>query len=53
MIVAIWHMLNDDVDYQDLGADWFDRHRDPDGETRRLIHRLETLGHTVTLEPAA
>jgi hypothetical protein len=25
----------------------------PDRETRRLIARLEALGHTVTLQPAA
>jgi hypothetical protein len=26
---------------------------DPERETRRLIAKLEALGHTVTLQPAA
>jgi transposase len=39
--------------YADLGADYFDRRIDPAAETRRLIARLQALGHTVTIEPAA
>ncbi|HWM98842.1 MAG TPA: hypothetical protein VNO54_17510 [Streptosporangiaceae bacterium] len=39
--------------YDELGADYFTRRLDPDRETRRLIAKLEALGHTVTLESAA
>ncbi len=53
IVVAVWHMLTDDVDYNDLGADYFERRQDPDREARRLVQRLEALGHNVTLEPAA
>lgn len=53
MVVALWHMLSSDTPYQDLGADWFARHRDPGAESRRLVKRLEALGHRVRLEPAA
>lgn len=46
-------MLTNGAVYDDLGVDWFDKRSDPDAETRRLVHRLETLGHTVTITPAA
>ena len=38
--------------YSELGADYFDRRLDPERETRRLIAKLEALGHQVTLQPA-
>jgi transposase len=53
LIVIIWHVLATDTPYTDLGSDFYQRHTDPDRETRRLIARLHALGHTVTLEPAA
>ncbi len=39
--------------YQELGADYLTRRRDPERETRRLIAKLEALGHQVSLHPAA
>jgi transposase len=53
ILVAAWHMLTNATTYQDLGDDYFDHRRKPELETRRLIARLEQLGHTVTLTPAA
>jgi len=50
LLVAIYHMLKNDAEYQDLGADYFDR-RKPEQLTRSLVRRLEKLGHTVTLQP--
>ena len=38
--------------YRDLGATSFDA-RDRAAVERRLVRRLEALGHTVTLAPAA
>ena len=29
MLVAIWHILANDCDYEDLGADWFERRATP------------------------
>ena len=29
MLVAIWHILANDCDYEDLGSDWFERRRTP------------------------
>ena len=53
LVVIIWHILATGTPYHELGADYFTRRLDPDRETRRLIARLEALGHTVTLQPAA
>lgn len=54
MLIAIWWMLTEDCDYQDLGADFYDRFNNTEAETRRLIRRLEHLGHHVTIDtPAA
>ena len=36
--------------YRELGGDYFAR-RDPERLTRRLVARLQSLGHTVILEP--
>jgi transposase len=58
--VIIWHVLATGRPYDELaaviselGADYFTRRQDPERETRRLIARLEALGHQVTLQPAA
>jgi hypothetical protein len=46
-------MLTDGITYTDLGADWFAKRTDASAETRRLVRRLEALGNTVTVTPAA
>ena len=51
--LIIWHILATGKPYHELGGDYFTRRLDPDRETRRLIARLEALGHQVTLQPAA
>ena len=53
MLVIIWHVMAAGTPYNELGADFFTRRLDPDRETRRLIAKLEALGHQVTLQPAA
>jgi transposase len=54
LLVIVWHVLaEDNAEYEDLGADWFERRSDAAAHTRRLVHQLEKLGHHVTLEPAA
>jgi transposase len=52
MICACWHMLSTGELYRDLGGDYFQR-RDPERATKRLVHQLEALGHSVTLEAMA
>jgi hypothetical protein len=51
--VIIWHVLHDEVDYAELGGDYFARFTDREAHTRRLVRQLQKLGHHVTLEPAA
>ena len=48
-----WHILATGRPYDELGADFFTRRLDPERETRRLIAKLEALGHQVSLQPAA
>ena len=52
LLVIIWHVLATGQPYDELGEDYFTRRADPERETRRLIAKLEALGHTVTLEAA-
>ena len=53
-LVIIWHLLNDpDTRFHDLGADHYASHTNPDAKKRNHVRQLETLGYTVTLEPAA
>ena len=51
ILVIIWHVLASGRPYDELGADFFTRRLDPERETRRLIAKLEALGHAVTLQP--
>ena len=53
LLVIIWHVLATGKPYDELGADYFTSRLDPERETRRLIAKLEALGHPVTLQPAA
>lgn len=50
VLVIAYHRLQRGEDYQELGADYFDRLRG-EGLTRSLVKRLERLGHKVILEP--
>ncbi len=54
ILVAAYWMLKRDEPYRDLGPDWHVR-RSAEAHTRRLVHQLERLGHTVALDtpPAA
>ncbi len=51
ILIITWHVLATGTPYHELGADYFDRRLDPERETRRLIAKLEALGHQVTLQP--
>jgi transposase len=50
MLVIGYHLQRNHCDYQDLGADYFDRLHS-DGLKRYLIRRLESLGQKVALLP--
>jgi transposase len=51
MLTAIYYMLRDDVDYRELGDNYFDR-LDKKKAITRLTRRLEQLGYAVELRPA-
>jgi transposase len=53
LVVIIWHVLHEDCTCEELGADYFDRRNDAAGRRRYLVRELETLGHRVSLQPAA
>jgi transposase len=51
LLRSVYHMLKNDVDYHDLGADYFQN--DKDRTARQLQRRLQRPGYTVELRPAA
>jgi transposase len=50
ILTIVYHVLTDRVPFTDFGGDYFDR-RDQQAVQRRLVHRLEALGYTVSLQP--
>lgn len=51
ILVIIYHLLKDpQVEYHDLGADFFDR-LEPERLRRYLVKRLQQIGYDVTLKP--
>ena len=51
ILIAYYHIVRDNVPYQDLGPDWNNRRRSTEQQTRRLVRQLERLGVNVTIEP--
>jgi hypothetical protein len=45
-------MLTNGTPYEDLGVDYYQQRQNPDVQTRRLVKRLEALGHQVQLSDA-
>jgi transposase len=52
ILVIAYHVLLDGTVYGDLGGNYFDQ-RDRQAVERRLVHRLQGLGYTGSLIPAA
>jgi transposase len=50
LLVIIYHVIKDRLDYRDLGADYFLK-LEPERTKRYLVKRLEQLGYEVQLEP--
>jgi len=48
LLVIFYHLLQADVEYQDLGVDYFNNLK-PEQYRRYLVKRLESLGYQVTL----
>jgi hypothetical protein len=49
ILVAAYHMLKEEVDYKDLGGDYFQK-RSEEKTTRRLVRQLEQFGYQVELK---
>src|SRR6266404_1145221 len=52
ILVIVYQLLKHDIDYQDLGPDFFDT-LNPEKYRRYLVKRLEGLGYEVALKPKA
>ncbi len=51
MLVIIYHLLQQQKSYEELGGNCFDE-RERQATEKRLVRRLEKLGYQVVLEPA-
>ena len=52
MLTTIYHMIKDGTQFEDLGADHFDR-RSKDVRAKRLVTQLAKLGFDAKLTPLA
>ena len=52
ILTAAYFIIKNEAEYQDLGADYFQR-RDKRKVATRLVHRLEQMGYRVELTPIA
>jgi transposase len=50
ILTAVWHLLTHDVDYHDLGGDYFTR-LDSERAMRRITRRANALGFTIRFDP--
>ena len=50
ILIAVWHVLINHVDYTDLGGDYFAR-LDPEHAMRRIVRQANALGFTVRFDP--
>lgn len=53
ILVAAFHILDRDLPYTDLGADWFLRRNDPTRHAERLARQIRALGFDVTITNTA
>ncbi|WP_338890521.1 IS110 family transposase [Rhodococcus sovatensis] len=53
ILVIAWHILHDEVEYSDLGADFYTPRNSPEVQKARLVRQLKDLGYSVEIGPAA
>jgi len=51
ILIIVYSLLKNGGEYQELGANYFDE-RNKAATVRRAIHRIESLGYQVELQPA-
>lgn len=47
LLVGAWHVLAEDVEWNDLGIDYYDRRQTPQCRARRKLSELRALGWQV------
>ena len=52
ILVIAWHLLDQGVDYNELGGDWYSRNTDPERRKNSLVKELQSLGYAVTIRAA-
>lgn len=53
MIGIVWHVLAENVEYNELGEDYFNGRNETQQRVNRLVAELRRLGQTVTIEQQA
>jgi transposase len=53
ILVIVWHLLHNGVDYTDLGADYYTRRDKPEFRKNQLLRQLRELGYDVELTATA
>ena len=54
ILIAYWHIVGAEVQYEDLGADWIARRHSREYQIARLAKQIEKLGAAVEITmPAA
>jgi transposase len=51
ILIGVWHILANDIEWNDLGDDYFDQRHDPDRAGRRKLNELRSLGWDVNTSP--
>jgi transposase len=53
ILTVVWHVLTTGEPYEELGADYYEKRRQPEQQLQRHINALAKLGYTVQVSPAA
>ena len=53
ILIIVWHVLHNDVDYTDLGVDYYTHRDNPDARKNHLLRQLRDLGYDAELTPLA
>ncbi|HZD05020.1 MAG TPA: IS110 family transposase [Longimicrobiales bacterium] len=51
ILVVAYHVLDQAVPYEELGADYFLRRHDPQPHANKLVRQLKALGYDVKIQP--
>jgi hypothetical protein len=49
LLVGVWHILAEGVEWNDLGIDYYDRRETPEHRARRKLSELRSLGWQVVI----